>query len=100
MNENVKYDFRAGYHEWLLVKNGEVLDSFGDITNGLPIYCSEQNARTYAEDLFKSLNNENANEKELEEIINDREEIIDIMAKKIFSLYEVNFKKGVKKNEL
>ena len=87
MNENVKYDFVAVYHEWLLIKNGEVLDTFGDITNGLPIYCSEKNARIYAEDLFESLNNENADEKELEDIINHKEEIVDIMAKKIFNLY-------------
>lgn len=87
MNESVKYDFLAGYHEWLLIRNNEVLYSFGDITDDLPVYCNKKNARMYAEELFGSLNNENENETELEDIINHREEIIDTMAQKIFNVY-------------
>ena len=94
-----KYEFKAGYYEWHLLKNGKIIAVFNDFVEELPEKCTEENLRDFIdsylltpsfkdEEDFESVEDYEASQ-EFNEAIEgaDREKIIDAILDRIYYEY-------------
>ena len=51
-----KYEFRAGFHEWILYKDGNILTYVNDFVDILPEVCNEKNLKNFALELAEMIN--------------------------------------------
>lgn len=94
-----KYEFKPGYYEWQLLKNGKVIAVFNDFVDELPKKCTEENLRDFIDSYLLTPNftdeedYENKEDYETAQEFNkaiegsDRKEIIEVILDRLYYEY-------------
>ena len=94
-----KYEFKPGYYEWQLLKNGKVIAVFNDFVDELPEKCTEENLRDFIDSYLLTPNftdeedYENKEDYETAQEFNkaiegsDRKEIIEVILDRLYYEY-------------